>query len=152
MRGLKRDCSACPLRYAAHARVHNGAWSAPVALRSCRIRIVWRARACADETAVIHIETLQTAPIDLLVCDEAHRLKNPKTKVLQRSMPPRARRALAAATPWAPTTIAQPPKLRDRDQMVSASRVGWRTVVGAGGIVADARACGLGGELPRGRD
>ena len=52
----------------------------------------------------------------------------------------------------APDTIAQPPKLRDRDQMVSASGVGWRTVVGAGGVVADARARGLGGELPLGRD
>ena len=35
---------------------------------------------------------------------------------------------------------------------MSAWRLDWRTVVGAGGIVADARPRGLGRELPLGRD
>lgn len=44
------------------------------------------------ETASIHCDTLMKAPYELIVCDEAHKLKNPKTKACALSFAPPASR------------------------------------------------------------
>ena len=52
------------------------------------------------ETASIHIETLRRGAFGLIVCDEAHRLKNPKTKLYKALQPLRSNmRIMVTGTP-----------------------------------------------------
>lgn len=75
-------------------------WLRPSAEAALRVYMQSRVLIASYETFRAHAHRVASVPIDLIICDEAHRLKNDKTKTsVAISQLPAKRRLLLSGTP-----------------------------------------------------